>query len=58
MGIRTIIITEADCKSDIDGYHLNVWENICVEFGIDPDLTDHVELSLYAHRDNLPEHEE
>jgi len=44
--IKTCLLCEADCKSILDGYHLNVWEEICSIFNRDPDEVDTLEFSL------------
>ena len=42
-----ITLIESDCRSELDGYHFNVWENICEVFGVDPDGIEAIELSVY-----------
>jgi hypothetical protein len=44
--MKNVILTEADCKDETDGYHYDVWASICETFNLDPITTDTVTLRL------------
>jgi hypothetical protein len=44
--MQNVILTEADFKDQTDGYHYDVWADICETLNLDPLTTDTVTLRL------------
>jgi hypothetical protein len=34
--MKSVVIYESDCKTEADGYHINVWESIKESLGLSP----------------------
>jgi hypothetical protein len=44
----TFPLIDSDCRDELDGYHHNVWEDLCDHFGLDPDKTDCIYVTIVS----------